>query len=47
MYLFTCSNGHTSYSASKEQLDPFCPECGEPCHLVGEESDKQTPKAES
>jgi hypothetical protein len=47
MYRFACSNGHTSYSASKEQTDPACPECGDPTYLVGEEPDKPTPKVES
>jgi hypothetical protein len=29
MYKFICSNGHTSYSASEEQIDPTCPQCKE------------------
>jgi hypothetical protein len=46
MYRFACSNGHTSYSASKEQTDPACPECGEPSYIVSEEPDKPTPETE-
>lgn len=42
MYVFICSNNHTSYSASKEQFDPSCPTCGEPTKLVSQESDKAT-----
>lgn len=45
MYLFTCSNGHTSHSASKEQKDPACPTCGEPTWLVSEESQDKPTKA--
>lgn len=35
-YLFICNGTpqHTSHSASKEQYDPSCPECGAPTHLV-------------
>lgn len=48
MYVFICSNGHRSYSASKEQHDPSCPDCGEPTHIVSEETDKPTsPQVES
>ena len=47
MYVFACSNNHTSYSASKEQKDMTCPTCGEPTVLVSEESDKPTPQVES
>lgn len=45
MYVFTCSNGHTSYSAAKEQKDPTCPTCGEPTHLVDPESQDRGTKA--
>lgn len=36
MYLFICRGTpqHFSYSASKEQYDQSCPECGEPSKLV-------------
>lgn len=37
MYVFECSKGHKSYSASKAQYDPSCPECGDPTHIVGED----------
>jgi Zn finger protein HypA/HybF involved in hydrogenase expression len=48
MYKFTCTNGHISWSASKEQYDMSCPECGEPTHLITSESaDRVTPKVES
>jgi hypothetical protein len=33
MYVFTCSKGHKSHSASKEQRDMSCPACGEPTKL--------------
>jgi hypothetical protein len=35
MYVFVCSGSpsHISYSASKEQTDPACPECGAPTSL--------------
>lgn len=39
MYVFNCPNSHNSYSASKEQHDPKCPECGEPLTLVQETED--------
>lgn len=45
MYKFICSNNHTSYSAAKEQHDPACPVCGEPTHLVNQESEDKTTKA--
>jgi hypothetical protein len=35
MYMFACSGRphHISYSASKEQHHPECPNCGAPTHL--------------
>lgn len=45
MYVFTCSNNHKSYSASKEQRDSSCPTCGEPTHLVTNESQDKPTKA--
>lgn len=42
MYVFVCPNGHYSYSAAKEQFEPACPECGEPTHLVGDESHEES-----
>lgn len=37
MYVFTCSNDHKSYSASKEQKESSCPTCGGPTQLVDED----------
>lgn len=34
MYVFRCIEGHTSHSASKEQIDMSCPTCGAPAELV-------------
>lgn len=34
MYVFTCSKGHRSHSASQEQREMACPTCGEPTELA-------------
>lgn len=36
-YIFVCSNGHRSYSASRTQYDSSCPECGEPTTMLNEQ----------
>lgn len=44
MYQFICSNNHTSYSAAEEPTDKTCPTCGEPTHLVNDESQDRVTK---